>query len=346
VRYVRSALEEHDIGTVRYGPENPPTVSCDDGLAVRVRDLLLGEDLEFELDYLVLVTGFVGDPSVERLKGLLKVSASTDGFFQEAHIKLAPLDFANDGVYVCGTARSPKGVRWSMEEALGAGMRASIPMNRGYVEAPGIISRIDFDNCLWCGRCGNICPFGAIDLEISEEEGKKKKIPSVVEALCKGCGTCAAECPSDGIEIVHYTDRQIEAQIDAALAEDPESKILAFCCHWCAMGAVDLAGVSRAEYPPHVRIIRVMCAGRVDDDWVRKGLDLGAAGVLVAGCEFPTCHYITGNERCQDRIRKLRHKLDKEGYDTGRLRLVWMSAADGPKFVKTMHSMVEELGLS
>jgi heterodisulfide reductase subunit A len=290
----------------------------------------------------VLTTAFQGDSSVEHLKGLLKVSSNSDGFFQEAHIKLAPLDFATDGIYVCGTARSPKGVRWSMEEAIGAGMRASIPMKRGYVEAPGIISKINMDDCVYCGICEKVCAFGGIEME---HKSKKEHVPSIIDALCKGCGTCAAECPVDAIQIIHYGDEQIEAQIDAALIEEPGKIIVAFCCHWCAMGAVDLAGVNRAEYPTPARIIRVMCAGRVDMEWVRKALDLGAAGVLVAGCEFPTCHYINGNYKCEERVAKLKKKLGREGYDADKVWNVWMSAADGPKFVNTMREMTKALGL-
>ncbi len=345
VGYVREALETHDIRMVRFNPDRPPEVSEDETngkIHVKTRDLLLGDEVEVAADLVVLTTGFRGDPSVEELKGFLKVSSDADGFFQEAHIKLAPLDFPTDGVYVCGAARSPKGIRWTMEEAMGAGMRACLPMKRGFVEAPGIVSKIDLDSCVYCGVCGRVCAFGALELE---HESKKKHVPSVVEALCKGCGTCAAECPVDAIQIVHYSDAQIEAQVDAALAEEPEKKIMAFCCHWCAMGAVDLAGVNRAQYPTHARIIRVMCAGRVDTDWVRKSLDGGAAGVLVAGCEFPTCHYINGNYECRDRMTKLKKKLVKEGYDADKVWNVWMSAADGPKFVATMQEMTQVLGL-
>ena len=342
--YIRQALKDHDIRTVRYDPELPPQVEkgADGGLVVRARDLLLDVELQIPVDLVVLTTALVGDPSVEGLKGQLKVSSDKDGYFQEAHIKLAPLDFAGDGLYVCGGARSPKGVRWAMEEAMGAAMRANIPMRRGYIEAPGIICQIDHDLCSECGLCAKVCPYGAIEIEDPEA---KQKVPNTLEALCKGCGTCAAECPSDAIQIIHYSDRQIEAQIISALAQEPEQKILAFCCHWCAMGAVDLAGVSRAEYPPNARLIRVMCSGRVKNDWVQQALDLGAGGVLVAGCEFPTCHYITGNYKCQKRIQRLTRKLGKAGYDTDRIWNVWMSAADGPKFVATMKDMVEQLGL-
>ncbi|RLF10118.1 MAG: CoB--CoM heterodisulfide reductase iron-sulfur subunit A family protein [Thermoprotei archaeon] len=341
--YLKDAMEKYRIKFIKYPDDRLPEVSEEKGgLTVKVFDLLLGEEVKLSADLVVLTVALQGDESVERLKGLLKVSVNPEGFYQEAHIKLRPLDFSTDGVYLCGAARSPKGVRESMEEAMGAAMRASIPMARGYVESEGIVAVVDEERCVGCGLCTKVCAYSAIRLK--EVEGGKRKA-EVIKAICKGCGTCAAECPKDAINIIHYTDQQILAQVEAALADKPSEKIIAFCCHWCALGAVDVAGVSRFEYPPNIRIIRVMCSGRVDTRFVERAFELGAAGVLVAGCEFPTCHYISGNYKCKERIEKLRPKLAQKGYDPEKLWTVWLSAADGPKFVATVKNMVEKLGL-
>ncbi|UCE75198.1 MAG: hydrogenase iron-sulfur subunit [Methanomassiliicoccales archaeon] len=338
VPYFKEIIEKYDIKLVRISEDKMPEVFEDDGrLALKTHDILLGRELTFNPDLIVLTTAFQGDATVEKLKGLLKVSANDDGFFQEAHIKLRPLDFASDGIYLGGCARSPKSARESIEEAMGAAMRAAIPMKRGYVEAEGIVADIDYEKCNECGLCAKNCAFGAIEL--------MDKRPEVIKAICKGCGTCAAECPKDAIDIIHFTEEQILAQVEAALEEEPQDKILAFCCHWCALGAVDMAGVGRSEYPFNIRIIRVMCVGRVDKSFIMKAYELGAGGILVAGCEFPTCHYITGNYKCKDRIEKLKKKLEKDGKDTDKLWIVWLSAADGPKFVKTVKDMVDNLNL-
>lgn len=338
VPYFKDIIERYDIKLVRYSEDRMPDVFSKEGkLGLKAYDILIGRELTFNPDLIVLTTAFQGDATVEKLKGLLKVSANDDGFFQEAHIKLRPLDFASDGLYLGGCARSPKNMRESMEEAMGAAMRASIPMNKGYVEAEGIVADIDYEKCNECGLCAKNCAFNAIELI--------EKRPEVIKAICKGCGTCAAECPKDAINIIHFTDEQILAQVEAALVENPEDKVIAFCCHWCALGAVDVAGVGRFEYPPNIRIIRVMCAGRVDKAFINKAYELGAGGILVAGCEFPTCHYITGNYKCKDRIEKLKKKLAEKGKDTDKLWTVWLSAADGPKFVKTVKDMVEKLNL-
>ncbi len=323
---------------IRFPDDRYPEVTKEDGnLGVHVYDILLGKEFTIPSDLVVLTTGFKGDDTREAIKGHLKVSTNPDGFFQEAHIKLGPLDFPSDGISLCGCARSPKNLKDSCEEGAGAAMRASIPMKRGYLEAEGIVADIDLDVCNSCELCAKNCPYGAIKW-VDEK-------PNVIKALCKGCGLCAADCPKNAITIIHYSDEQILAQVEAALEERPEEKIIGFVCHWCALGGVDMAGVSRLQYPPNARLIRVMCAARVAIKFIERAFELGAAGVLVAGCEFPTCHYISGNYAAEERVKRAKKRLKRKGYDPEKLWNIWCSAADGPKFANTMRDMVKELGL-
>jgi heterodisulfide reductase subunit A len=324
---------------IRFPDERYPEISGENGdLKVQVYDLLLGQELSFPADLLVLTTGYQGDATSDHLKGLLKVSTNADSFFQEAHIKLGPLDFASQGIYLGGCAKHPMNLKESSEEGIGAAMRASIPMRKGFVEAEGIVASIDLSECTNCTICYKKCPYNAIQL--NEDE-----LPEVIKALCKGCGLCVADCPQDCMTIVHYTDAQILAQVEAALVENPEDKIIGYVCHWCALGGVDMAGVGRMQYPTNARLIRVMCSARVSETMIMLPFELGAAGVLVAGCEFPTCHYITGNYAAERRLRRIRKKLGRKGYDPDKLWNLWCSAADGPKFANTMREMVAELHL-
>ncbi len=317
----------------------PEVAQGEAGLSVNVHDILLGREIEIPADLIVLTVGFTGDETMDDVRGLLKVSANSEGFFQERHIKLGPLDFPADGVSLCGCAKNPKTLKESCEEGIGAAMRTSIPMKNGFIEADGIVAEIDLSLCNSCSICWKRCPYGAIKV------GEDKR-PEVIKALCKGCGLCAADCPKECITIVHYTDEQLLAQVEAALEENPDKKILGFVCHWCALGGVDMAGVSRLQYPTNGRLIRVMCSARVPIKLIERAYELGAGGVLVAGCEFPTCHYITGNYACESRIKRAKKKLAKKGYDADNLWLTWCSAADGPKFANVMRDMVKELGLS
>ena len=333
------AAKAAGIKFVRFPDDRYPEVIKNNGdLMVSVYDILLGRDLKISSDLLVLTVGFKGSDTVEQIKGHLKVSSNPDGFFQEAHIKLGPLDFASDGISLCGCAKNPKSLKETCEEGIGAAMRASIPMKNGYIEAEGIVADIDLTHCNSCSICWKRCPYSAIKVNENKE-------PEVIKALCKGCGLCAADCPKECITIVHYSDGQIFAQVEAALEENAQEKIIAFVCHWCALGGVDMAGVSRLQYPTNARLIRVMCSARVSIKMIEHAFELGAAGVLVAGCEFPTCHYITGNYAAETRLKRTRKKLAKKGYDPEKLWHTWCSAADGPKFANVMRDMVKELGL-
>ena len=122
-----------------------------------------------------------------------------------------------------------------------------------------------------------------------------------------------------------------------------EPKILAFTCNWCSYAAADLAGTSRIHYPPNVRMIRVMCSGMVDPVYVLKAFEAGFDGVLIAGCHIGDCHYVSGNVRAQDRVARLRRLLQTLGLEEERLRLEWISAAEGGIFAETIEKYVGQL---
>jgi F420-non-reducing hydrogenase iron-sulfur subunit len=123
-----------------------------------------------------------------------------------------------------------------------------------------------------------------------------------------------------------------------------EPRIIGFLCNWCSYAGADLAGVSRIQYPPNIRIIRVMCSGRIDPAFVLEAFKDGADGVLVAGCHLPSdCHYISGNFKAMRRINLLKRVLKDFGIEPERLRLEWISASEGDKFAAVVRSMVEDL---
>ncbi len=129
--------------------------------------------------------------------------------------------------------------------------------------------------------------------------------------------------------------------------EEFEPKILAFCCNWCAYAGADLAGVSRMQYPPNIRIIRVMCSGRVDPEFVLKAFTLGADGVLVLGCHPGDCHYSSGNYKTMRRVPLTEKLLEQFGVEQERLKLEWVSAAEGARFAQVVTDFtnrIKELG--
>jgi F420-non-reducing hydrogenase iron-sulfur subunit len=123
-----------------------------------------------------------------------------------------------------------------------------------------------------------------------------------------------------------------------------EPRIVGFLCNWCSYAGADLAGVSRFQYPPNIRVIRVMCSGRVHPAFILKAFKDGADGVLVAGCHPPNdCHYISGNLKAQRRVAMLKRLMSQLGFEPERLRLEWISAAEGDKFARVMREMVADL---
>lgn len=122
-----------------------------------------------------------------------------------------------------------------------------------------------------------------------------------------------------------------------------EPKIMGFLCSWCSYAGADMAGISRLQYPPNIRIVRVMCSGRIDPLFVMKAFEHGADGVLVSGCHPGDCHYITGNYYTERRFVVMQRMLDFFGIEQARLKLTWVSASEGTRFAEIMTKMTHEL---
>jgi heterodisulfide reductase subunit A2 len=353
----RIRIYYRDLRTVKKEWETLYTRSREAGIGfmrAKVRDIRPGEAgrLEIEadqdlgqwasrdrVDLAVLAVGMTPGES-HALREVLKLPVGPDGFLMESHPKLRPLETVLDGIYLAGACQGPKDLAESITQGSGAAGKILALMAHDTITLDGLICEVDPEKCIGCESCYHECPFQAIEMA---GEGKARQA-RIIEAACKGCGVCAGACPSGAVIARGYTDEMILAQIDEALAANPQEKILAFCCNWCSYAGADFAGVSRLQYPPAVRIIRTMCAGRIHPKFIRHAFARGAGQVLVSGCHPPgDCHYISGNLRALARIEKLAPKLAKEGIDPARLRLEWISATEGRTFQQVITEMAEKL---
>ena len=201
---------EKGVRFVRFVPEHRPTVSPDgEKLAVNYWHDTLKTERKLLVDMVVLSTPLVPPPETKALSQMLKVPQGQDGFFLEAHVKLRSVDFATEGIYVCGTARGPGDITECVHQALAAASRASIPMACGFVQAEALTSVVDAEHCTGCRTCEFVCPYTAISVDPHTQKAV------VTDVLCKGCGTCAAACPQKTIMMRYYTTEQIQAQVDA-----------------------------------------------------------------------------------------------------------------------------------
>jgi heterodisulfide reductase subunit A len=335
--YYRQAREE-GVTFIRYDEKYPPEVSLvKNRLSVKAKDLITGFELTIPANRVVLATPLVPPKDYPELSSTLKVPLTTQGFFLEAHPKLRPLDFATDGIHLCGTCHSPQDLSETICQALGAASRALIPLMKRKVVNEPIIADVDPDKCIACGNCEASCEYGAIRVE---------KTAKVNPFLCKGCGVCAVECPASAVTMHHFTDDQLSVMIKAALEVPPSKgkpKALAFFCNWCSYAGADMAGVSRFQYPPSIRIIRVMCTGRIDQRHILQAFLLGADGVLIGGCHPGDCHYISGNLKAEKRVNQLKEWLKETGIEPERLRIEWASAGEGRKIAEIIQDFTNQL---
>ncbi len=221
-RYYRRAMEE-GVRFLRYELSHPPRVVGEGRAeAVVVRDALRGEELRMPADLVVLSTPLIAGSDNEAISRLLKVPLEESGFFLEAHIKLRPVEFATDGIYVCGTARWPADVSESICQAYAASSKAAIPMRAGVVSAEAITAFSDRARCTGCGTCVLTCPYGAIGLQ---EDGQRlqpapgKQVAWVNIVQCKGCGSCVAACPNGAMQQRGFTDRQVLRMLQVCASE-------------------------------------------------------------------------------------------------------------------------------
>ncbi len=212
---------EKGVRFIRYTPEDKPEVeTAKEGgkevIRVTVTDQILGQRLELDADVLSLAAAVIPSASTHEIAGLFKVTLSPDEFFKEAHVKLKPVEFATDGVFLCGTAHYPKHIPETINQAYGAAGRVLTLLSKDTVVASGSVCEVIEKDCVSCGACITACTYDAIEF-IETPKGKKAWVNAI---LCKGDGLCNAKCPTNAIVLKHFTNTELCSQIDAAVTDE------------------------------------------------------------------------------------------------------------------------------
>ncbi len=208
--YYRKASES-GVRFIRYDVDSKPQVEkAGDRLKVRVFDQILGKMIELNADMISLAAAIIPNDDSNNLSQLFKLSLNNDGFFKEAHVKLRPVDFGTDGVYLCGMAHYPKHLQETVSQAYAAAGRAVALLSNDTVAASGSICDVEDKKCIGCGACVEVCAYGAVEL-YKTARGMKARVNPV---LCKGDGLCNAKCPTGAIVLKHFSDEQLIAELD------------------------------------------------------------------------------------------------------------------------------------
>ena len=319
VRFVRGSVAEVDRSA--------------DGarLVVRTEDTLAGGGrLDLEADLVVLATALVPSDGARALAGVLPVATHPEGFIRSVHPKMEPVDTGARGIYIAGSVESPKFIQECIAEATAAAGRAGVLVRAGELALSRAWPDLRAELCIGCMACVEACAYDAIE---PDGAGKVR----IVEASCRACGKCAAECPASALDLRELPDSQLRSEVDAALAptgrpEEAPVRVVAFSCSSCGYNAADLAGARRLAYDAAVLPVWVPCSGRLSVGDLLHPFAHGASGVLVAACLPDQCAFIDGNLALADRVEVARDLLARSGVDPARLRVVHTSSADAEGF--------------
>ncbi len=305
-------------------------------LVVRAEDTLTGNVMEEEFDMVALAVSMVSPEGLDSLAQMMVLPLGEDGFVQEKHPKLDPVNTLKTGIFACGCSLGPKDVRDTVSDSLGAAAKATSFLKEGIVTASPEKAFVHHESCDGCGECIQVCPSNAIAIT-------SEKV-SIDPLLCSGCGGCIPECPREAIDFRNSTRHQIAASICGLLRDkrEDEVRLIAFVEKNIGYTSVDFLGLDRTSYPANVRVIPVPSTAMISMKHILQAFALGADGVLAIEGQHDIYERFT-----RERMSNYKDQLDDVGVDSMRLyyNLVQLpSYKNIAGIFKLYTSTVEDLG--
>ncbi len=365
-----------DKGVIFTKAEVNEVVSNGNGLTVRMKDIILDEDVEQDADLVVLATGMVPNGGVnidevpQNEPGQWEVSVDSilnlqyrqgkdlphlKYGFNDSHFICFPYETRRTGIYAAGPVRRPMDIAQASEDAMGAALKAiqaieNAALGRAAHPRSGDLSFPTFrrEGCTQCKRCTVECPFGAID----EDE---ERYPQFNEGRCRRCGTCMGACPVRVISFENYSVDTIGQQIkniEIPDEYDEKPRILVLACENDAFPALDMAAAKGIEYSQWARVIPIRCLGSLNLIWITDALNSGYDGVVIMGCqkgENYQCHFVRGSEMAHVRMSKVADTLESLSLEPERVEIHEVAITDierAPQIINNMAKIVDDIGLS
>jgi len=346
-------------------------VSNGGNLSVKIKDLILNDEIIFETDLVVLATGMVPnsgvdievavDENAEAVAALQKQSVLNLDYrqgrdmpqlvhgFTDSHFICFPYETRRTGIYSAGPVRRPMDMGQSTEDATGAALKAiqaieNAALGRAAHPRSGDLSfpRFRKEGCTQCKRCTVECPFGAIN---EDEQG----YPLFNESRCRRCGTCMGACP---VRVISFDNYSVDTVGQVPDEFDEKPRILLLACENDAYPALDMAGMNRLEYSAYVRIVPVRCLGSVNTIWITDALNNGYDGIILMGCqkgENYQCHFVKGSEMAHERMSKIDDTLKQMQLEPERVQTHEIAITDiqrVPQIINDMAATIEKIGMS
>lgn len=310
-----------DAGVVVVKYEKPPVISNEGTKKiVCVEEPLIGVKICNEFDMVITADAPAGNGELlEVIEGL---RAGPEGALQVDNVWFQPTKTNREGIFTAGSVRSNSELRAAQADGLAAANEIHELLKNKQVEVFDDAAIVDADKCVLCLTCMRICPHGAVSIDI------ENKTTSVSAVTCQRCGICAAQCPAGAIQLPHYTDEQISAEV----GDRPQ--ITVFACENSALPAATAAGINGSQYPADTRLIRVPCAGKVDPRQILQALENGAEKVLVLGCHPESCQYLSGSSRAKKKIERINNTLEKARIDKGKVVFGPLASVEPAKFLE------------